>query len=90
LKRNIGGEPSVHIRVRDSQIKKAFEVLKEYKTAVIDDEMRISAENPWEIMNKVSNKLVLQEIFVEKIEIVEPTLEDVFMKLTGRKLTEVP
>jgi ABC-2 type transport system ATP-binding protein len=89
LKRNIGGEPSVHIRVRDSQIKKAFEVLKEYKTAVIDDEMRISAENPWEIMNKVSNKLVLQEIFVEKIEIVEPTLEDVFMKLTGRKLTEV-
>jgi ABC-2 type transport system ATP-binding protein len=89
LKRNIGGEPSVHIRVKDSQIKKAFEVLKEYKTAVIDDEMRISAENPWEIMNKVSNKLVLQEIFVEKIEIVEPTLEDVFMKLTGRKLTEV-
>jgi len=55
-----------------------------------DDEIQVFAPNPWEIMAEVSNKLNLQGVLVEKIEIVEPTLEDVFLKLTGRKLTEVP
>jgi hypothetical protein len=32
--------------------------------------------------------LVSQGIFTEKIEIVEPTLEDVFIKLSGRRLSE--
>jgi len=55
-----------------------------------DDEIQVFAPNPWEIMAEVSNKLNLQGVLVEKIEIVEPTLEDVFLKLTGRKLTEAP
>ena len=88
LKKTIGGDAAIHIRVKDSQTEKALAVLKEYKTTVIDNEIRVSAKNPWEIMAEVSNKLISQGIFTEKIEIVEPTLEDVFIKLAGRKLAE--
>jgi ABC-2 type transport system ATP-binding protein len=88
LKKTIGGEPSIHAKVKDSQAKKALSILKEYKTSVRDNEIHISTENPWETMTEVSNKLTSQEVLIEKIEIAEPTLEDVFVKLTGRKLTE--
>jgi ABC-2 type transport system ATP-binding protein len=88
LKKTIGGEPLIHVRVKDSHAKKARSLLKEYKTSFRDNETHISAKNPWEIMTEVSNKLASQEVLIEKIEIVEPTLEDVFVKLTGRKLTE--
>ncbi|NWG10886.1 ABC transporter ATP-binding protein [Candidatus Bathyarchaeota archaeon] len=88
LKKTIGGDDAIHIRVKDSQTKKAITILKEYKTTVIDSEIQVSAKNPWEVMAEVSNKLVSQGILTEKIEIVEPTLEDVFIKLAGRKLAE--
>jgi len=88
LKQSIGGEPSIHIRVKEPQKKKALQTLKDYKSTFIDDEIRIFTTNPWETMNEVSSKLSSQEIQTEKIEIMEPTLEDVFIKLTGRKLTE--
>ncbi len=88
LKKSIGGEPSIHIKVKASQKKKALQILKDYKNTSMDDEIRIFTANPWEIMSEISNKLSSQEILTEKIEIMEPTLEDVFIKLTGRKLTE--
>jgi ABC-2 type transport system ATP-binding protein len=88
LKKTIGGDPAIHIRVRDTQTKKTLAILKEYNSAVVDGEIRVPAKNPWEIMTEVSNKLSSQSILTEKIEIVEPTLEDVFIKLSGRKLTE--
>jgi ABC-2 type transport system ATP-binding protein len=88
LKKTIGGEPSIHLRIKDSQTKKTLSILKEYKTSLKDSEIQIFTENPWETMAEVSNKLTSQEVLIEKIEIVEPTLEDVFVKLAGRKLTE--
>lgn len=88
LKKTIGGDVAIHIRVKDSQTTKALKILKEYKTTVIDNEIQVSAKNPWEIMPEVSNKLVSEGVLTEKIEVVEPTLEDVFIKLTGRKLAE--
>jgi ABC-2 type transport system ATP-binding protein len=88
LKETIGGEPSIHVRVKDSHIKKALTILKEYNGTSRGNEIQISAKNPWETMTEVSNKLGSQGILTEKIEVVEPTLEDVFIKLSGRKLTE--
>jgi ABC-2 type transport system ATP-binding protein len=88
LKKTIGGEPSIHVRVKEQQAKKALAVLREYQGKLVDDEIKISASNPWQTMNEVSNKLTSNEIFTDKIEIVEPTLEDVFIKLSGRKLSE--
>jgi ABC-2 type transport system ATP-binding protein len=88
LKETIGGEPAIHVRVKDAQTKKALAVLKEYGGVLFGDEIQISATKPLEIMTEVSNKLSSQGVLTEKIEVVEPTLEDVFIKLSGRKLTE--
>jgi ABC-2 type transport system ATP-binding protein len=88
LKKTIGGEPSIYLRVKESQTKKALVILKEYSSMSRNGEIQISAKNPWEVMTKVSNKLISEGVLIEKIEIVEPTLEDVFIKLTGRKLKE--
>jgi ABC-2 type transport system ATP-binding protein len=88
LKETIGGEPSIHVRVKEEHAKKALAVLKEYQGKLVDDEIMISASDPWRTMSEVSNKLVSSGILTDKIEIVEPTLEDVFIKLSGRRLTE--
>jgi len=88
LKKTIGGEPSIHVRVKEQQAKKALAVLEEYQGKLVDDEIKISASNPWQTMSEISNKLVSNGIFTDKIEIVEPTLEDVFIKLSGRRLSE--
>jgi ABC-2 type transport system ATP-binding protein len=89
LKETIGGEPAIHVRVKDLQAKKALAILKEYGGILRDDKIQISSKNPWETMTEVTNKLASEDVLAEKIEVVEPTLEDVFMKLSGRKLTEV-
>jgi len=88
LKKTIGGEPSIHVRVKGQQAKKALTVLKEYQGKLVDGEIKITASDPWQTMSAVSNKLVSNGILTDKIEIVEPTLEDVFIKLSGRRLTE--
>jgi ABC-2 type transport system ATP-binding protein len=88
LKKTIGGEPAIHVRVKEQQVKKAFTVLKEYQGKLVDGEIKITASNPWQTMSEISNRLVSNGIFTDKIEIVEPTLEDVFIKLSGRRLTE--
>jgi hypothetical protein len=74
--------------VKEEHAKKALAVLKEYQGKLVDDEIMISASDPWRTMSEVSNKLVSSGILTDKIEIVEPTLEDVFIKLSGRRLTE--
>lgn len=88
LKETIGGDPAIHVRVKGSQVEKALAVLKEHKGTRLGDEIQISAKNPWKIMTELTSKLSSQGVLTEKIEVVEPTLEDVFMKLSGRRLTE--
>jgi len=89
LKETIGGAASIHVRVKENQTKQALALLKEYTgTQKEDDEIQIVAKDPWKTMTEVSNKLSSKGILTEKIEVVEPTLEDVFIKLSGRKLSE--
>lgn len=89
MKETIGGAASIRVRVKTSQTKQALTVLKEYNgTQREDDEIQIVTKDPWKTMTEVSNKLAAKGILTEKIEIVEPSLEDVFIKLSGRKLSE--
>jgi ABC-type multidrug transport system ATPase subunit len=74
--------------MKPHQIAKALKILKDYKTIANDDELKVFSESPWENLTEISAKLNSQGVLTEKIEIVEPTLEDVFMKLSGRRLTE--
>ena len=87
LKETLGGENSIRIKTKEAP-RKAVSLLKEYKCMMRDDEIQVFAKNPWRIVPEVSNKLISHGVLTEKIEVVEPTLEDVFIKLTGRRLTE--
>lgn len=88
LKETIGGEASIHIRVKDASTTKALKILESYHCVTKENEIQVFSKDPWEIMPEVSKKLISHKILTEKIEVVEPTLEDVFVKLTGRKLME--
>lgn len=88
LKKAIGGEPTIHIRVKNSQTNKALELLEKYSCTLVNNEIQVSTANPWEMMTEVSDRLVSQGVYTDKVEIVEPSLEDVFIKLTGRRLSE--
>jgi ABC-2 type transport system ATP-binding protein len=88
LRETIGGETSIRIKVKGDQTAKALKVLEKYNHMVKDSEIQLLVKDPWEIMPEISNKLASAGILTERIEVVEPTLEDVFVKLTGRKLTE--
>jgi len=87
LKETLGGENSIRIKTKEAP-RKAVSLLKEYKCMMRDDEIQVFVKNPWRIVPEVSNKLISHGVLTEKIEVVEPTLEDVFIKLTGRRLTE--
>lgn len=87
LKTTLGGEASIHVKVK-KEPKKALTILEKYHCTLRDNEIQIFVKNPWEIMPEISKKLVSEGILTEKIEVVEPTLEDVFVKLTGRRLIE--
>ena len=88
LRETIGGATSIRIKVKGDQTKKAVKALENYNHIVKDSEIQLFVTNPWETMPEVSNKLASMGILTDRIEVVEPTLEDVFVKLTGRKLTE--
>lgn len=88
LKKTLGGKSSIHIRVKGSQAEDAEKLLTEFNPTLIDGELQISVKDPWEILTDLSKRLSSERILVEKIEVVEPTLEDVFVNLTGRKLKE--
>jgi ABC-2 type transport system ATP-binding protein len=86
LKKTIGGEPTLHIKVKESQLDETIKILDKHACTVIDDEIQVLAKNPWKMMSEISEKLVSHGVYTDRIEIVEPTLEDVFMKLSGKRL----
>ncbi|MEM2971409.1 MAG: ABC transporter ATP-binding protein [Candidatus Bathyarchaeia archaeon] len=88
LKDTLGGKASICIRVKESHSGKALELLKPYGYTFRDGDIQIFADNPWKIMPEISNVLLSNKVLTEKIEVLEPTLEDVFVRLTGRKLLE--
>jgi len=88
LKKTIGGQASIRIKMKDASTKKAFSLLKKYNCTSRDDEIQVFVKDPWKVIPEISNKLISHGVLTEKIEVVEPTLEDVFIKLTGRRLTE--
>jgi ABC-2 type transport system ATP-binding protein len=89
LKEKLGGEALIHIKLKEPPSEQALKLLEaDYNSVSRGNEIQVFAKNPWEIMPKVSNQVISLKLLTEKIEIVEPTLEDVFIKLTGRRLTE--
>lgn len=88
LKERFGGKASICIRVKEEQTEKALKLLKPYGYTFKEDEIQIFTLNPWKLMPEISNMLIANKVLMEKIEVLEPTLEDVFIRLTGRRLVE--
>jgi ABC-2 type transport system ATP-binding protein len=87
LKKKFGGTSLVHVRVKRAQIRAAIKLLDAFNPLLKDEELRISVKNPWEVLPEITANLSSHGVLVEKVEVVEPTLEDVFINLTGRRLT---
>jgi len=88
LKETAGGKASICIRVKDSQTERALTLLKTYGYTFKNGDIQIFIKDPWKIVPEISNILLSNKVLTEKIEVVEPTLEDVFIRLTGRRLVE--
>ena len=88
LKEKFGGEALINIKMKEPLTKEGLTLFKKYNTALKDEEIQIFTKNPWKIMPEITKKLISKGLLTEKIEVAEPTLEDVFVKLTGRRLEE--
>ena len=88
LKEKFGGEALINIKMKEPLTKEGLTLFEKYNTVLKDDEIQIFTKNPWKIMPEITKKLISKGLLTEKIEVAEPTLEDVFVKLTGRRLEE--
>jgi len=88
LKEKFGGEALINIKMKEPLTKEGLTFFEKYNTVLKDDEIQIFTKNPWKIMPEITKKLISKGLLTEKIEVAEPTLEDVFVKLTGRRLEE--
>jgi ABC-2 type transport system ATP-binding protein len=88
LKEKAGGKASICIRIKEPHVQKALKLLKPHGYTFKNGDIQIFAVDPWKIMPEISNTLLSNKILAEKIEVLEPTLEDVFIRLTGRKLMD--
>ncbi|MCD6313117.1 MAG: DUF4162 domain-containing protein [Thaumarchaeota archaeon] len=52
-----------------------------------DGEVRVHVEDPDEAAPRIVSKLLERGYKLESLRIVRPTLEDVFLRLTGRRLS---
>lgn len=88
LKKRYGGGAVIHVKVKDSHVEKAAKLLRRWKPRLEDGELKIFVKDPWGLMSELSSTLFSQGILAEKIEVSEPTLEDVFVNLTGKRLVK--
>ena len=53
-----------------------------------DGEIKIHVDDPDEAMPRIVSRLLQEGIKLEMLRVIRPTLEDVFLRLTGRRLSE--
>jgi ABC-2 type transport system ATP-binding protein len=77
-------EANVH-----EDVQKAVEVLKTEKFEVFTHKeiVKVYSDNPKEDVPKITLALHKNGVYVKTLNVVEPTLEDVFIKLTGERLS---
>ena len=88
LKKRYGSGAVIHVKVKGSHVEKAAKLLRRWKPKLEDGELKIFVKDPWKLMPELSSTLFGKGILAEKIEVTEPTLEDVFLNLTGKRLVE--
>ncbi len=89
LKRSYGGSAKIVIHVKMRQLASAEKILSDYAPSRVLEWLEIMTEKPEELVPDLIAKLQSAGIDSESVEIRSPTLEDVFLNLTGRRLEEV-
>ena len=72
-------------------LSKAVEVLRASGFEVITEgakALKIYTDSPREAVPRMVSTLHASDVYVKSLRVVEPTLDDVFLRLTGRGLTE--
>lgn len=86
LKANYGGRESLIVRMRSRFLDKAVEILAGYKPEIIsEDSIRLLGLNEEDIP-VIRDLLEGAGLWIDGLEIRRPSLDDVFIKLTGRRL----
>jgi len=90
LKRKIGDLSIVELKVSkwSEGLVEALKPYSEEGPVAEEDSIRLYTKNPDPILPKIIESVLASGSRVSSVSIVEPTLEDVFIKLTGRRLRE--
>ena len=88
LKKIHGGTPKMIVKVKMRQVKTAEKVLMQYKPKISAVGLELRIDEPEKHVPDIVSKLENQGIDLESVEVRSPTLEDVFLNLTGKTLTE--
>ncbi|MCG2828239.1 ATP-binding cassette domain-containing protein [Methanothermobacter sp. K4] len=89
LKRELGADT---ITVRVDRAEEFHEILakQEYvkKTYLVDDEVKVLVERGENLVPEIVNLAARTGFYVRSVELEHPTLEDVFIRYTGRGISE--
>lgn len=90
LKREHGPRAIVFLELEKTTVGRVLELLRGFGDVYLIDDtsLKIHVEDPEEKILKIIGTLQLSGYSVAGYKIVKPTLEDVFIKLTGRRLRE--
>jgi len=88
LKRLHGGSAKIVVRVRMRDLDRAEETLIPYKPSRTPEGLVVKTEKAEELVPDLIARLQSSGVDPESVEIRSPTLEDVFLNLTGKRLTE--
>ncbi len=88
LKRLHGGSSKIIIHVKMRYLETAEKILSDYSLTRVLEWLEIRTEKPEELVPDLIAKLQSAGIDPESVEIRSPSLEDVFLNLTGRRLME--
>lgn len=90
LKRELGAD-TITVRVDRAGEFHELLVKQEYvkKTYLVDDEVKVLVERGENLVPEIVNLAARTGFYVRSVELEHPTLEDVFIRYTGRGISEV-
>ncbi len=89
LKRRFGGRSKVIIYPKMRYLRRIAELLSSYSPKPVADNLVMETDSPDSLVPEIVARLAEAGLEPERVEIRSPTLEDVFLNLTGRSLREV-
>jgi len=90
LKRRYGPRAVISIRLlgyRDEVLELLKPLASENRVSHEDGEVRVHVDDPDEVAPRIVSSLLERGYKLESLRIARPTLEDVFLRLTGRRLS---